>query len=327
MQAFAVIMCGNAYENSIPHKTIFDNIKYLLKSLFIAKRITVERIGDNSAEQSGNGWNIYIPIDLDAEKSCRKTNKQFERYIKQILSWCSEKAVNQLYIGQKVKQLLQTNNVFYTKNINWIEDGKMLYKCLIKDIIKLICIRNNLQFENADVCIINQSKNNNILYLLTLLAPSIKYITVVTYPTPAFMIELQKIYEEFGNTIIVTSDIKSGVEDCDLIINTDNLESFKTRNVFTPDKVLINFSDVNIKDYIYIKSEVVNCVEICFERAVNFNKAYIYKLMNEFNSLTSAEILLRSNIFIGEANATAYNAAFNDSGMEIVGLIGRNGVI
>lgn len=320
MNRFGVVTFYNENDNTYLHKGMLTTIINKFKNLFAGQRIAIYRIGNNSTKQNRAGWAINIPsITREPHK---KRERSLKNYKKQLFEWCEENSVEELYLGKRAAEYF-----FIGGKTRIIDGGKLVFASLIKEVLERVCERKGLELNNVDVCVINFSNDSIILPLLKFVAHDIKFITVICENTPSFISELDEIFAEKGNAIRVASDMKSALIDCKIVINLDNLEAFRERGLFSADMTLINLSSKAIKEYNYIKSEVVNSIEVDIPEEIRHNNQWMDSICHEFNSLELAEIFLRANIFTEGTDLISCCSEFVKSGMRVKNLIGRQGVI
>lgn len=318
MERFAVVICPRNLDVFLKANIFFRYVPDGWKEIFV-RQIRVDRLKQNDETGENGGWIVYLP--RTAGRLERTGYKGLEKYIGQALKWCNSNAVKKVYYGKSIIHALKRSNPEAVQN-----EG-LLYMALAKDVVREICRKKGWQIENIDICVIARRDSETLFSLLELLLPDVKFLTIVTADEQSVAEKLRKTYEETGEAVRVTSDLKSGTRDCNIIITLDLLPDHGDKDIFKAGTALINFSGTDVKDSTYIKSEVVNNIDITIPEVVRGNIAYVRELEREFSSLETAEILLRNEEALNGRDLIMYRTMFGTYGMKLKNLVGRHGVI
>lgn len=318
MERFAVVMCPRDLNMFLTADAFLQCIPDRWKELFI-RRIKTERLKESDEAGESGGWIVYLP--KTAERLEKRGYKDLDGYIGQVLKWCDSNAIRKIYYGSSIRHALKKSGLAA------VQSGGILYAALVKDMIREICRKKEWQPESIDICVIDRRGDGMLFPLLELLLQDVKFLTVVTANERPVAEKLGKIYEETGNAVRVTTDLKSGTRDCDIMVTLNTLPEYGDKDVFGAKTVLINLSGTDIKDCTYIKSEVVNNIDVTIPEVVRENIAYIRELEREFCSLETAEIFLRNEEALNESDLGLYHTMFGTYGMKLKNLVGRHGII
>lgn len=157
------------------------------------------------------------------------------------------KSLNRIEI---LKQELNLNNIH-------ILDGKYLFKTLVEEVIRYICIRTHKYIETMELSIlINENSNINKQIILNLVQ-KVKRLNIITNKTNQFQDIEDYLYNEMGIMIKISNNKKIDLLKSDIIINLDFNEA-EINKYTLPNKCVI----LNTKEDIKIKSKKFNGINV-----------------------------------------------------------------
>lgn len=177
--------------------------------------------------------------------------------------------------------------------------GKVLFKSLLVDILEEICSARSIKISDIDIVLASEAICPELYTYLSLLSPLVKYVTIITRDRNAVEEDINRIFEDTGLSIGVTTDFKSGLRNGDIIINLCGLRECANLRLKNG-AVLINLEGMKIKG-VTGQNTVINGVEISLP----------HKLVHEIGRET---LDFFSTEEIAEAILSAESEGWADSG-------------
>ncbi len=131
-----------------------------------------------------------------------------------ILKICRQNNIEKCYLPQNTP-----DNLYLKDCIRNPFSGDFIYTALLVDILKEITERKRRDIRNLDMVVVHGDSFNMLYYFIELLSPLVKFITIITSEKDAIEKKTEDILEETGLSIRITSDLKSGLRNADIIIN------------------------------------------------------------------------------------------------------------
>lgn len=138
--------------------------------------------------------------------------------------------------------------------------GKVLFKSLLVDILEEICTARSIKISDPDIVFVSEASCPELYTYLSLLSPLVKYVTLITRDRNTVEEDINRIFEDTGLSIGVTTDFRSGLRNADIIINLCGLKECAALRLKNK-AVLINLEGVKITG-VTGQNTVINGVEI-----------------------------------------------------------------
>ena len=273
--------------------------------------------------------NMYV---IKLQESAHSLTEIKEKYLKDILKSisdiCLKNSIKFCYIPELLPDSF-INDKFIKKKYS----GQYIYMSLLWNMIHILLANGKEDIENIEVAIICGENDEKLNAVINLLLSKIKYLTIVSKNDNLISENINKIYQDTGLSIRITSDEKKAFKDIDLIINLNNFFEFKSSYKLKSNAIIINFSNA-AANWVSIDNIIVNKINIglpvILKNKINQN------LNNSFNSLDLSEIILSHKKDIEDDVAKCLykydkmqimSKCFNLDGYTIEGFFGRRGFI
>lgn len=213
------------------------------------------------------------------------------------------------------------NLIMEEHNIEYLAEEK-IKKILIFEILKYIVDLQNTEMSDLEITVLVNSTSDINMYLVEELAKQVKTLKIVSLNIYKFKNLEEKLYSEYGIPIQFSNSYRKSLEKSKLIINID-FNEFEINEYEIFDKAII----INcIKDNIKIKSRlfngiVINSLEIKLKKEIidSFKQMDLYCCYKN--------LLLYASIIEKEENIFNIHERINHDNINIVNLIGNNGLI
>lgn len=185
-----------------------------------------------------------IILNYEIEKmSFRKKVKTIEK----IQKFLDLSLSNKVILSNNLKKDKDFVNLLYSKEIDII-CGKVLFKNLVNSLLEKLGKENNLEEQEIQLGITVNNINEWIIEKIEELSKKFKMITVVTNHINKFKSVQQKLFDEQGIVIAVTSNKKKALAKSDIILNVDFPEELINKYFLYDNAILINLEEkINIK--------------------------------------------------------------------------------
>lgn len=173
---------------------------------------------------------IKLPYYLNkAARHIGRLNKFISRFV-------MEKNIRYCFLPEKVPDSFQINGC-----IKFAFSGILLYKSLLKCILDKIYTDRGIQISELDIAIVEGSDFSELYEIVRLISPYVKFVTIITRNKGQVEEEMSKVYADTGLSIRVTEDIKSGLRNADLVVNTGALADLASIAKPRAEAVILNF--------------------------------------------------------------------------------------
>lgn len=211
--------------------------------------------------------------------------------------------------------------------------GQYLYKSLVNLLFEEIFLKRSIKICELDITIIHGENNQELMALIPLLSPMIKYLTVLTREPELLETEMNRIYADTGLSVRVVSSFKSLAKNVDVIINLSPCRDWKAIYKVNPRAMVINccrdLAEKTFKDHVMIQGVTVALPqEVKDQLPADFLKMQ--------TGLAVAEMVLCSRHHVGRKvrenipdteTMEVLGKRFIEDGYCIDGFLGRHGVL
>lgn len=196
---------------------------------------------------------IYLPI--------KEKNKErnIKRIFKKLSKYCYINNIKTIVLEQQIMNNEVAKNILYSNNIN-ILDGTKINRFLTNNLIEKIYEYKNKKIETGEITILVNDNDDINTHIITVLAEKIKRLNIITNNTQKFRKMVEKLYNELGILIKLSSNMKTNIKNADILVNIDFSEELINQldipiyatilNI--PQDININskkFSGINIKKW------------------------------------------------------------------------------
>ncbi len=188
--------------------------------------------------------NDKIIFDFDISKIKFNKKAELSKKIREILDL---NLSNKIILSKNLKKDKDFVNLLYSMDIDIIQE-KDLFKILLKEIIQMICIKNELKEEETEIGIAINEENTIILNEIQELAKNFKIINIVTNHINRFKSLQKRIFEEQGLMININNNKRKGLINSTIVINVDFPEELMNKYFIKDDATIVNLEE-NIKIY------------------------------------------------------------------------------
>lgn len=323
MADFGIMLCSENEENLKERSiTSFTN---RFKKVFKAKKIELRL---NQIELYKNFNMFVIKLQDSPESLLNVSGKHLKGYQDSISDICTKNNIKHFIIPEFLPDSLITESCIKNKF-----SGEYLYISLIWNVINEVLVVYKKDIEEIEVAIISGNNESKLNAVINLLLSKIKYLTIIAENNDSIFENANRIYQDTGLAIRVTSNAKNVFKDMDLIINLNNFYEFKSCYKLKSKAIIINYSDTLI-NWVTVENIIINKINIGIPNILR-NKIDMY-LKDNFNNLVLSEIILSHKENIDdEVQKSLYNYEklkimeknFNVDGYVIDGFLGRRGFL
>lgn len=223
------------------------------------------------------------------EKCNNLSFKQKIKLVKKIQKVLRQNQVNKIVLSKNLKKDKDLVDLFYSNGFDII-DGKILYKLLIKEVLKKICTKNQIKEKEKQISIAVNEINTFTLNLVETLAKEFKVVNVVSSNMNYFKRLKEKLWEENGMIITLTNNKKKACAKSDIILNMDFPQELLNQYTIYENSILINLEEkVKIKKKRF-HGKVINDCEIALKKDSNIANALEREEYQNFDLKDLAEI-------------------------------------
>lgn len=274
-------------------------ILYKLKRFFSTK-LSEKSIMKISAGEGLDVFFIKLPYTLNEIKNSKHIA---QRKIQSILSKaCKENSIEKCILPRCTPANLSLKECILNPF-----SGDFIYKALIINVLEQISQKKKVNIRDFDLAIIHGSNHDMLNYIIEILSPLVKYVTIITKEKEVAEKKTEKILDDTGLAVRITEDFNSGAVDADLLINLEdacNLPS-EIRTVHVP--VVVNFGK-GVPEGFFIGSIVINGIKAVLDnkiRSILKDEVYEYYSSTELAEIfIMHKLKLELNIF---TNNTDYS--------------------
>lgn len=279
----------------------------ILESFLIKiKRLIETKLPESSIKkmdlyESLNMFLVRLPYALSELKD--SGNFKISRLQKILLKACDDHSIEKCILPESVPDSININRCI--KNPF---SGKFIYTSLLVNILKVISDKKGVGIRHLSVTIL-QGSNYSLLYCyIKLLSPLAKFLTIITHEKELIQKRIEDIFDETGLSVRVTSDIASGLDDADVVINLTDLSELNLQKNIKCSAWVINYGNIGT-DKIKFEGIVINGISIGLPKRI---ERIIEKDTYKFFSKTElSEIIILNKLNIG-TNIIGNNADYTN---------------
>ncbi len=331
MSNFALITCSKAEPpdtievNSASGKNVIARLIDFLRAKLTKTDLRTENtqklvpIEAKSIELYENTSMFVINIPYEKEKLI----KEIERITEFIHNFSRENEINCIVMSDELKDI----EADWNSNASF--DGHILYLSLLNVILDEICSNKGIKIGDLDITIIH-GKSNELSAILSLLAPIVKYMTVLTDRKDDLEYEINQIYDETGLSVSLSSEPKAALKGCDIIINLGDAGCINSTKLNSK-TLIINFDAAASKSIIN-ENVIITGVEVVLP--VKLLQKLDKEILKNFNTSSLAELVLCNKLGYFHANKEnkyeilkSIADQFKKDGYRIASLKGRHNTI
>lgn len=196
---------------------------------------------------------IYLPINKKSRK------RKIEKVINKLSKYFYNNCIKDVVLEQNLMKNEIVKNVLYSNNIN-ILDGTKLDNFLIYNVIKKVYKNKGKKIEEGEITVlVNDNTSVNIENIIKI-AQNIKRLNIITNNTRKFKKTVSYLYNELGILIKLSNNMKTNLNNTDIIINIDFPEETINKLEIPAKVIIINipknisiiskkFVGINIRDW------------------------------------------------------------------------------
>ncbi len=214
------------------------------------------------------------------------------------------------------KKLLKNETLKYYINDFGLKilNGKWLFKFMLKDIIKYVCMIEKAKSETRNIALLTNSKDEIIMGQIVEIAKEVKSLKIISNSLNSFEYIEEELYIDYGIGIQITNNKRKSLINTDIIINVDYDENELNKYNIKQNAILINLqNDVNLKNFFGVN---INDYKIDYNR----DNLKILENENDYES----NIIYESYIYRNDTLSNIQKQLKNDN-VRLTGLIQNNG--
>mgnify|MGYP001147417538 CR=1 FL=1 len=203
------------------------------------------------------------------------------------------------------------------KELNII-DGRWLFKYMMVDVVKYICLELNVLSEKQEISILTNENDKNVFESIIKLSENVKNINIITRDPKKFKKLEEKVYKENGLILNITNNYKKALLKSTIILNLNFVQEDINKILFPRNSVIVNFENelkVNQKGFLG-----VNCSFYNISLPIKYFK--LYKSLPHFNSVNLYESFIYKKTMIQNIWKE-----LKEDNIKILCLEGKNGII
>jgi len=222
--------------------------------------------------------------------------------------------------------------------------GGLLYRSLLNNMLEKICAANGMSLFNLDIAVIPGKKAYELYNAVKQLSGNVKYVTAVADEENRNQVEaeIDRIYDEYGLAVGLTTESGSGLNGAHIIIN---FKEYADSAAGSPGLSLKKSARAKVVNYggpgaakAFGGNIVINGVEVALPRKILAGLGN--DILVNYGTCEIAEMILLSRLNIvgagdgdgdmglfgsGKIENLAY--AFLEHGFKISGFTGRHGIL
>lgn len=248
---------------------------------------------------------IYLPI--------KEKNKErnIKRIFKKLSKYCYINNIKTIVLEQQIMNNEVAKNILYSNNIN-ILDGTKINRFLTNNLIEKIYEYKNKKIETGEITILVNDNDDINTHIITVLAEKIKRLNIITNNTQKFRKMVEKLYDELGILIKLSSNMKTNIKNADILVNIDFSEELINQL-----DIPINATILNIPQDININSKKFSGINI---------KKWEVEIPNEYKIDKFDEKIIYEIGIYGKSTTQIFEQIKKDN-LKIKYFIGVNGMI
>lgn len=252
---------------------------------------TVSKNNKNEREK------IVVPFDINTKKE-----KVIKKISKKVINMIKENEYSNILIEKELKENELFLNMLWGQKIN-IVDGRMMYQMLIEKIVEYIVIKKDIDIRQTSISIFANRTNKYIDKAIYNLAKNAKRINIITNNRTKFEALEEKIKEEYGILLNISSNKKKGAIKSEVVINYDFPQELINKCNVSDEAVIINvlyntiilkkrYNGININNYEVVeKKKILNDnMHEGFDIKEIYESMIIEKRINTMYALDNLEI-------------------------------------
>jgi len=265
---------------------------------------------------------IKLPVSIN-----ELTDANIRRITEHITWYCTENGINDCFFPQGLAKMCGFKGCMAS-----LSKDKYIFKSLFLNILEEVYKKRNVDIASLDIIIVQGDNNEEFFSVIRALSPIVKYLKLFAYDKVMVESEADKVFEDYGLSIGITSDFKNSLKNSNLIIILGSMNGFSQGMKVRKDTLVLNYGDEDISS-IFCDCTIINNVEITLPERIasRIKKEYF----NNFSRIEIAKIILKYRIDEGEATGNAFSSnairvilrEFSEGGFKISGLVGRRNVI
>lgn len=248
---------------------------------------------------------IYLPI--------KEKNKErnIKRIFKKLSKYCYINNIKTIVLEQQIMNNEVAKNILYSNNIN-ILDGTKINRFLTNNLIEKIYEYKNKKIETGEITILVNDNDDINTHIITVLTEKIKRLNIITNNTQKFRKMVEKLYDELGILIKLSSNMKTNIKNADILVNIDFSEELINQL-----DIPINATILNIPQDININSKKFSGINI---------KKWEVEIPNEYKIDKFDEKIIYEIGIYGKSTTQIFEQIKKDN-LKIKYFIGVNGMI
>lgn len=268
---------------------------------------------------------LTLPLDLcELGNMGARSARTFRR---RMARFCAEKNCGRLVVPLNISGALLFQGIEFAAFT-----GNYLYRSLMLDIIREICLKRGIEAHRADIAVICDQKTELLFSILYMLLPQIKYMTVATAEESPIEQKMGEIYGEYGVSVRVTDSIES-IKGADLIINLSSSPLQPHVGSFSSKAAVLNYGGRWIEK-VMRGSVIINGLRVKLPHEITSrlpSSFYNYCKTAEFAEIIlSYRLGIENDVLGGKytfGKMSHIANEFRKAGCKITGFVGRHSLL
>lgn len=233
MKVLAVIVCTG--KRAKPVSKVGHVLFNLKKILHVVKKENVREWTEKVSLYEDLSVDV-IKLPYSEDELCGLLLRKVKRLIN---DYCAQNGVTRCIFSKNLKKLMDDSSM-----VNDSTDEKLFFKLLLPVVLDAIFSGTEIKTGNIDICIIQGNNQDELFAFIDLLSPAVKCILIVAKENDKESVrdKINRIYDETGMSIGLSTDLKSAVKNAGIIINLGNAGDFPHTLRIGHNALFLNFS-------------------------------------------------------------------------------------
>ncbi len=283
MKDLAVILFAKTHANE-DKNSFFKDIFLKVTNIFKKKEINI----DFEVASIYSGLNVYfIKLPYSKANIENMMPQKLNKLLEGVKSFLDRKSI--IYCVYPAGVHLNFGDRFIESNFF----GGHLFKGLFRRVIKSIYNENNIDPDDLNIAIISGEEEEETNGLLNVLAPEVKYLTIIDKQKDRYNDLMDRVYEKTGLSIVLTEDLRTALKTSDILINLSQSIKPASRTRLKPGMLLVNYGKI---DGLEISDDnvVINGIEITYKEFIP--EKIKMEFFNFYNKLEFLEMIILFSI-------------------------------
>lgn len=226
---------------------------------------------------------LIANVNINANYNEKKKNKISKKFIKIL----KRNDVKNIIFEQEIVNDFKTLYEYSLQDDFKIINGNYLYESMINEILDYVLENSkNIGLEQVNLGLLINLLSYNRMQFVKNISSKVKGLTILTDTVAKFSNLSNEILEDTGLCLKVTNNVKSGIKNCDIIINFD-FDLNKITDCNYNNCIMINFNNKIEKSKKNYKGIIINDINVDIQE----NEIFKYINPEKYRNIALAQSL------------------------------------